>query len=82
MEAIETNVSYSIVPRMKSRWFAKDTKVFDLIKEADVSYYSAFSFGNGADSFSPEKRIKTTVYTFDTYTEAETFKKELEYGNA
>lgn len=70
-------VTYSIKPRMKKRWFLNDVKVYDLLKHTEGEYWSDNSFGNGGGSFEPFNKTET-LYTFETFGEAEQFKNELE----
>lgn len=77
MEKIINKVQYHIKPRMKRRWFKEDIKVYDLIKYVEGAYWSDPSYGNGMGSY-VDFNTEKVIYTFSTFAEAETFKKELE----
>ena len=62
---------------MKKRWFINDIKVYDLIKHVEGEYWSDPSYGNGGGDYRPFSR-EETIYSFSSFTEAETFKTELE----
>lgn len=74
---MEDKTTYSIKPRMKKRGFLKDIKIYDLLKHTEGQYWSDSSYGNGGGSFEDFNKTET-LYTFETFGEAEQFKKELE----
>lgn len=69
--------TYFIKPRMKKQWFFKDKKVYDLFEEVEGERWADPSYGNGGGDFIPFGNTNR-IYTFETFEEAEQFKKELE----
>jgi len=76
-DRVVEKITYSIKPRMKKRWFLNDIKVYDLFEEIEGERWSDPSYGNGGGDFIPFG-ITNKIYTFETYEDAEQFKKELE----
>jgi hypothetical protein len=70
-------VTYSIKPRMKKRWFTRDIKVYDLIKYSKGERWNDPSYGNGMGNYI-DYESEDVIYSFDTLMEAESFKHELE----
>jgi len=71
------NLKYQIKPRMIKRWFLKDKKVYDLIEHSKGECWHDPSYGNGDGEFLPFDD-KKTVYSFNTYAEADIMRQELE----
>lgn len=74
---IVDKITYTIKPRINQKWFAEDEKVYDLFEKEEGVRWVDPSYGNGGGSFMPFDST-TKLYTFKTFEEAETFKKELE----
>lgn len=68
--------TYTVRPRMKTYWFKKDKKVYDIIELVKGEYYSDPSYGNGGGDYVPYEK-ESILYTCDNITEAETLKTEM-----
>lgn len=63
---------------MKKRWFLNGIKVYDLLEHTKGQYWDDPSYGNGIDGEFRDFNKTETLYTFETFGEADVFKEELE----